>query len=115
MLRRLRSIGATPLEMFDIYIKQIRPILELAVPVWQPGLAIQDATKIERVQKSAFHIIFGRSYSSYEAALVNFDCDTLEDRRITLCEKFALKSLKNEKLSKWFCIEEEKLGRQTKN
>ena len=115
MLRRLCSLGATPSELFDIYVKQIRPILELAVPVWHPGLTIQDAMKIERVQKSAFHIILGRSYSSYETALAIFDCENLEDRRIKLCENFALKCLKSEKYSSWFCFQSNKVGIQTRN
>ena len=39
-------------KMFDVYIKEIRSILELAVPVWHSGLTKQQATDIERIQKN---------------------------------------------------------------
>ena len=43
----------------DIYIKQIRCIMELAVAVWELGLTENESTQIERVQKVAFHIFLG--------------------------------------------------------
>ena len=44
----------------DVYFKQVRSILEVAVPVWQPGLTQQELKQIERVKKCALHIILGR-------------------------------------------------------
>ena len=38
LLRRLKNIGASRDEMIDVYQKQVRPILELAVPAWHPAL-----------------------------------------------------------------------------
>ena len=38
MLRRLGYLGASISELLDVYTKQVWPVLELAVPVWQPGL-----------------------------------------------------------------------------
>ena len=37
MLRRLKSLGANCDELLDVYDKQIRCVLELAVVVWEPG------------------------------------------------------------------------------
>ena len=37
-------------EMFDVYIKEIRSVLELAVPVWHSGLTKSQITKIENIQ-----------------------------------------------------------------
>ena len=38
-------------ELVDVYQKQVRSVLELAVPVWQPALTGKEKTQIERVQK----------------------------------------------------------------
>ena len=59
MLRRLKGLGASEDEILDVYEKQVRSVLELAVPVWQPRLTLADRKQIERVQKSAFYIIMG--------------------------------------------------------
>ena len=60
MIRRLKKLGANKEELMDVYFKQVRSILEVAVPVWQPGLTQQELKQIERVQKCALHIILGR-------------------------------------------------------
>ena len=38
MLRRLKGLGASLEESKDVYIKQVRSVMELAVSVWQPAL-----------------------------------------------------------------------------
>ena len=69
-------------------VKQIRSVLELAVPVWQPALTNHDRAQIERVQKTALSIILGKNYGSYRNALHIMEMETLEDRRKSLCLKF---------------------------
>ena len=54
MLRRLKSLGASIPEMLDVYQKQVRSVLELAVPVWEPGLTQLESKQIERVQRLRF-------------------------------------------------------------
>ena len=54
LLRRLKGLGANMLEMLDVYEKQVRTVLEMAVPVWQPALTKQESVQIERVQRCAF-------------------------------------------------------------
>ena len=63
---------------------------------------VSDALDIERVQKAAQQIILGTSYTGYAAALDYFELDTLEGRRVALCEKFGKKAAKNEKHCNWF-------------
>ena len=77
--------------------------MELAVPVWQPALTKHEKVQIERVQKCAFYIILGVNYLNYSNALKTLGCEELEDRRVKLCEKFALKASKHEKFQTWFC------------
>ena len=69
-------------EMIDVYNKQIRSVLEMAVPVWQAGLTMQESIQIERVQRTAFHIILGEAYQDYENTLDQLKCDKLSIRRI---------------------------------
>ena len=59
MLRRLKLNGAEIEDLVDIYIKQVRCTLELAVPVWSPSLTKGQSAQIERVQKSACAVIQG--------------------------------------------------------
>jgi hypothetical protein len=69
MLRRLSKIGAAREDLLDVFIKQIRSVLELAVPAWQSSISQAEKIDIERVQKSACHIILGENYESYRSAL----------------------------------------------
>ena len=59
MLRRLKKLGASVTDMLDVYNKQIRCVLELAVAVWEPGLTLAENKQIERVQKSALMLFWG--------------------------------------------------------
>ena len=102
MLRNLKRYGANTGDLLDVYVKQCRSILELAVPAWSPGLTVSNANQIERVQKAAFAIILGESYSSYSGALLKLKMETLVDRRQALCLNFAKKAYKHEKFSQWF-------------
>ena len=40
MLRNLKRFGARTQDLIDVYVKQCRSVLELAVPDWSPGLAL---------------------------------------------------------------------------
>ena len=81
--------------LFDAYIKEVRSILELAVPVWHSSLTRKQSLDIERVQKVAFRIILGPLYISYKQACQYLCTKTLEERRTKLCLKFAKKNLKS--------------------
>ena len=61
-LRRLKKFGASIPDLLDVYIKQVRSILEYAVPVWHSGITGEDRVAIERIQKSAFCIMLGTKY-----------------------------------------------------
>ena len=76
--------------------KEVRSILELAVPVWHSRLTKQQTADIERIQKIAFRIILQESYETYPLACSILSAQTLEQRRVKLCSKFASKNLKSE-------------------
>ena len=102
ILRRLKYLGAKQSDLVDIYVKQIRSVLELAVPAWHSGINQIEKIDIERIQKSAAHIILGEEYESYRQAIKTLGLDSLVDRREKLCLKFALKAEKHNKFVKWF-------------
>ena len=54
--------------IIDTYNKEIRSLLEMAVPVWHSGLTKKQSKDIERVQKTALYIIFGENYHDYDVA-----------------------------------------------
>ena len=45
-LRRLRNLDLEAAHMFDTYIKEIRSVLELAVPAWHSGLTQKQSEDI---------------------------------------------------------------------
>ena len=102
ILRRLKKLGAPDSNLLDVYVKQIRCILEYAVPVWQGSITVAEKQDLERIQKIACHIILGERYQSYKDALQTLKLETLEARRYKLCLNFALKLEKSEKFRKWF-------------
>ena len=54
---------------------------------WTAGLTNDDIISLDRVQKTACAIIFGRAYTGYEDALEQLGLRTLESRRIDLRTK----------------------------
>ena len=89
-------------DLIDIYIKQVRSVIEFGVPVWNPGLTKDEMMDIERVQKAFLHIALGTSYGSYEDARTKSNLETLEDRRTQICIQFATKAAKYPKHKHWF-------------
>ena len=102
MIRRLSSLGADRGDLIDIYRTQVRIILELAVPAWQGKVTQVEKNNIERVQKSAFHIILGDQYLSYKSAQITLGLENLDMRRNQLCLNFGKKSEKHEKFKHWY-------------
>ena len=96
IIRRMLQYNLNIETMFDVYTKEVRSILELAVPVWHSGLTRRQSSDIERIQKIAFKIILGVEYKNYDQACKMLSTQTLEDRRTKLCLKFARKNLKSE-------------------
>ena len=102
VLRRLKVLGADMNSLVEVYVKQVRSLLEFGVPAWQGSITIAEKLEIERVQKIATRIILGRSYISYDVALKALNLDHLEERRMRICLNFALKAEKHTKFKKWF-------------
>ena len=96
LLRRMKELNLSTMQLLDVYGKEVRSILEMAVPVWHGALTQKQNKAIERVQKVAFKIILNHSYKSYNNALKTLDQETLYQRRVNICKKFASKNIKSE-------------------
>ena len=81
---------------------QIRSKLEQSAAVWHSSLNKKDSKDLERVQKSALKVILGDRYRGYEDALRIIKLDSLEERRLKICLKFAQQCLRNEKMRDMF-------------
>ena len=96
VLRQMKKFHLETEHIVDTYVKEIRSLLELAVPVWHSGLTMKQSRDIERVQKTAFYIIFGESYMDYNVACTLAELEPLDCRREQICLKFAKKDFKKE-------------------
>ena len=50
----------------------------------------------------------GQGYNSFDQALKYLNLESLENRKIKLCLKFAKKALKHEKFKSWFKLADKK-------
>ena len=62
----------------------------------------QNKFDLERIKRSASHIILGEDFASYREALKSLGLETLKDRRDKLCLKFGKKAEKHPTFQKWF-------------
>jgi hypothetical protein len=96
----MKVLNVEPMLILDVYVKEIRSVLELAVPAWHSGLTVRQSADIERVQRVALYIILsdfktGECEYNYNMSLVILDLEPLSVRRDKLCLTFAKKSVKS--------------------
>ena len=99
---RFKSLGGSTDQLLKVYQARIRSTLEFAAPVFHSGLTQDQSRQIEMVQKKAFAIILGKSYSSYNSALASLSQEPLYTRRENLSYKFALKCTTSSKHQSMF-------------
>ena len=102
ILHKLNAFNVNQEDLKEIYVLYIRSVLEHNCQVWHFSLTEEDKQSLERVQKVAFRLILGSNYRGYEHALLDLDMDSLEERRLSLCLKFAKKCLKHPIASEMF-------------
>ncbi|KAI8507513.1 hypothetical protein Bbelb_148930 [Branchiostoma belcheri] len=102
LLCRLRQFHLPTHDLVTVYTSFVRPVLEYATPLWHPGLTSSQRRKIENIQVRATKIILGNTFHSYSAACEALQLQKLEDRRVSLCLKFAQKLYKSEQYRHWF-------------
>ena len=96
LLRRMKVLNLSTVQLVVVYCKEVRSLLEMAVPVWHGGLIQKQNKAIEGVQKVAFKVILNHGYKNHRHALNTLNAETLYHRRVTICKKFATKNIKSE-------------------
>ena len=110
MLHKLYDFNVPVHEMLDIYVSYIRSIVENSAVVWHSSLTVAEEVEIERIQKVAFRIILQDNYEHYARALYLTGLPTLKERRIKLCNTFAVKCTKSEKTQNMFPLNPSSVG-----
>ena len=101
-LHRTSKFTCNKSDLKKIYIQQIRSKLEQSAVVWHSSLSQKCRDQLERVHKSALRIILGDQYINYNNALNVLKLQSLEERRESLCLKFAKGCLKVDKFKSMF-------------
>ena len=78
----------------DVYTKEIRPILEFGVQVWNGALSKKNSDKIENVKRIVARIIFKSDFTSCSESCDTYKLEKLHLRRQKLCLNFARKEFK---------------------
>ena len=81
----------------------VRPIVEYAAPVWHSSITLTQSYIIESIQKRVCRIILGNRYTHYDEVLSTLGLTSLhDDKRGSLCTKFAIKTYNSDSFSEWF-------------
>ena len=64
-LRKLQKLGLSQQFILDVYIKEIRSILEYSVPLWNGGITQKESQQIENVQKLVMRFLLKDQHYSY--------------------------------------------------
>ena len=107
MIQKLKSFNVSRDDLVTIYILYIRSVLEQNCQVWHYSLTEEEIMNLERVQKTACHLILQNDYVSYKDALYTLQLETLVERREHLCLKFAQKCTKHPKARQLFPLNQE--------
>ena len=102
LIRRLKGAKLDPKTIFEYYSKEIRPLAEHGVVIWNSGLTKSQVMDLEKIQKVALKIILGDKYDGYDSACKKFNIDKLSLRRESLCINFAVKLFKSHKSKEYF-------------
>ena len=102
ILKRLKALGCSIPELVTVYIRLVRSVCEYALPYWGTMISKQESVRIERIQRTAVHVILGDIFKSYMKALEICNLERLYDRRAGLIRNFAIKTCANPKFKSWF-------------
>ena len=70
ILKRLVNLGCPKDDLIMVYTRQVRTVCEFAAPFWGTMITQEEARRIERIQRTALHVILGESFTSYKDALL---------------------------------------------
>ena len=109
----MKLLNVEPHTILDYYLKEIRPLTEQGVIVWNSGLTKSQVRDLEKIQKVALSIILGSKYSKYEVACQYFGISKLSSRRSELCANFAVKLFLSPRCDQYFTLKEKGVRRNS--
>jgi hypothetical protein len=102
LLKKVKGFTNNLKDLKEIYVLFIRSILEKSSVVWHSSLTQENEKDLERVQKTALHVILGRKYENYKHAMETLNIKSLKKRREELCLNFATKCTTHRKFKHIF-------------
>ena len=72
------------------------------MPYWGPMITVEESRRLERIQRTALHVILGERFLTYSNALGITGLERLDIRRQSLLKKFAMKTMSSPKFAHWF-------------
>ena len=102
LLRRLKKLNLDEDLVLDFYLKEIWPLAEHGVAIWNSGLTKGQVSDLEKIQKIALKIILNENYTSYDVACTLMNILPLEIRRTDLCTAFAKNLYKSPRCNEFF-------------
>ena len=78
-------------------------------------LTKQESNMLERVLKTALHIIYQDEYQTFKNALRMAKLKSLKERRILQITKFSRKCYTNKRFEGWFCKQDQAQTTPTRN
>ncbi len=82
----LRKSGASAVDIYEIFIYRIRPLVEYACPVWHTRLTTNQSKLLESIQKWTMNII--KPNMKYTVTLIFFKATIHYEKRTQLCQRF---------------------------
>ena len=115
IIRRLKSMGASPEQMLPVLRAQVLSTLNFASPAWSTMLSMSEKNQIESVLKTGLYLVYGPRYRSYNWALHQSHMVSLEDQRKQAFTNFTKKCTKSDKFKGWFSENKEAAGVHTRS
>ena len=104
LLRRLKRLDFDQELLLDFYKKEIRCLLEYAVPVWYSGITLEQSKAIEAIQRYSVSIIMNSWSLPYKIKCTILSLEPLYLRRPELALSFSLKTIKGGKHEEFFQV-----------
>ena len=104
LLKLLKYFNLPIDDLVIVYSGFVRPTVEYAAPVRDPGLTVHEDLAFERIQKRACSIIvmiFGKDYTTHHEALELFNLRALHVRHEQLCLSFFNSLLESDRFDSW--------------
>jgi hypothetical protein len=102
VLRRMRALGVDQKSLVAYWKAEGRVHLEMACPVWHPGLTLAQSRDLDRAQRVAMAAITGRWEPSHSRQLLELGLEPLGPRRVKLCRSFAQRTAENSRHQDFF-------------